>query len=90
VIALPERMIVNSYLSFSGVLLVSPSPRLGSIHKVVQSTGITLHEVEVTSSNPPPPSCMGHVKKKKKSPKLGSNPSLGLRAFWVELPTPFA
>jgi hypothetical protein len=32
--------------------------------EVTQSAEITLNEVEVTSSSPPSPSCVGHVKKK--------------------------
>jgi hypothetical protein len=35
--------------------------------EVVQLAGITLNEVEVTSSNPPSPLLYGHVKKKKHS-----------------------
>jgi hypothetical protein len=31
--------------------------------EVVQSAGITLNKVEVTSSNPPPPSCVDISKK---------------------------
>jgi hypothetical protein len=45
-------------------------PRFWSPQELAQSDKTTLNEMEITSSNPPSPSCADMPKKKKKAPRF--------------------